>query len=142
MGEIAEMMLDGTLCSSCGEYIGCGGDYPQQCPSCRRQRDAGEPRRYRMEKGGHSRSLLLFADLDAFAAWAERGGYRREPTPPKAAGEVLRLRLHPREAPIIASRRKDAAMVTLCERGAALVAQWRLAQRQERRRAMRAGGGR
>ncbi len=34
MGEIAEMMLDGTMCSSCGEYLGGDDGYPVQCPSC------------------------------------------------------------------------------------------------------------
>jgi len=33
MGEIAEMMLDGTLCQCCGEFIG-GEGFPQYCPSC------------------------------------------------------------------------------------------------------------
>ncbi len=31
MGEIAEMMLDGTLCEGCGEYIGSDAGYPQYC---------------------------------------------------------------------------------------------------------------
>ena len=34
MGEYAEMMLDGTCCSSCGEYLGGDEGYPVQCPSC------------------------------------------------------------------------------------------------------------
>lgn len=33
MGEIAAMMLDGTLCQSCGEFIGLDG-YPSYCRSC------------------------------------------------------------------------------------------------------------
>lgn len=31
MGEIAEMMLDGTLCQYCGEYIGDDCGYPRSC---------------------------------------------------------------------------------------------------------------
>ncbi len=31
MGEIAEMMLDGTICEQCGEYIGDGDGYPRNC---------------------------------------------------------------------------------------------------------------
>ena len=31
MGEIAEMMLDGTLCECCGSYIGSDAGYPQYC---------------------------------------------------------------------------------------------------------------
>lgn len=34
MGEISDMMLDGTLCEQCGEFIGKGGDFPQCCASC------------------------------------------------------------------------------------------------------------
>lgn len=34
MGDIAEMMLDGTLCEGCGEYLGDGDGYPQYCPTC------------------------------------------------------------------------------------------------------------
>jgi len=35
MGDISEMMLDGTLCASCGEYIGMGEmDCPQFCEDC------------------------------------------------------------------------------------------------------------
>jgi len=35
MGEISDMMLDGTLCMDCGEYIGKEDEgYPQRCNSC------------------------------------------------------------------------------------------------------------
>lgn len=36
MGEIAEMMLDGTLCEGCGEFIGDEGEgFPRYCsPQC------------------------------------------------------------------------------------------------------------
>lgn len=40
MGEIADMMLDGTLCEQCGVYIddelGSPG-YPRLCPACEQQ---------------------------------------------------------------------------------------------------------
>lgn len=36
MGEIAEMMLDGTLCQGCGVYIGNSG-YPGYCDECAAQ---------------------------------------------------------------------------------------------------------
>ena len=35
MGEYAEMMLDGTCCSVCGEFLGGSEGYPITCPSCR-----------------------------------------------------------------------------------------------------------
>lgn len=34
MGEYAEMMLDGTCCSQCGEYIGTDNGYPTLCAGC------------------------------------------------------------------------------------------------------------
>lgn len=36
MGEIAEMMLDGTLCEGCGDYLGSDNGYPTRCAACRR----------------------------------------------------------------------------------------------------------
>ena len=44
MGEYAEMMLDGTCCSCCGEYLGRDDGYPIMCDSCAREnggRDTG-----------------------------------------------------------------------------------------------------
>jgi hypothetical protein len=40
-GEIAEAMLDGTFCSSCGEYLGTDNGYPTMCAAC--AREAGTP---------------------------------------------------------------------------------------------------
>jgi hypothetical protein len=43
MGEIAEMMLDGTLCEGCGEFIDHGGGdgIPRYCsPQCAADRGA------------------------------------------------------------------------------------------------------
>lgn len=39
MGDIADMMLDGTLCEGCGEYLG-GESFgvPRYCSGCRRER--------------------------------------------------------------------------------------------------------
>jgi len=31
MGEVAEMMLDGTLCEACGVFIGSDAGFPQYC---------------------------------------------------------------------------------------------------------------
>lgn len=43
MGEVAEMMLDGTLCEGCGEYMGSDGfGIPRYCSAqCARDRGAG-----------------------------------------------------------------------------------------------------
>lgn len=36
MGEWAEMMLDGTMCQVCGEFMGgAGGGIPRTCAGCR-----------------------------------------------------------------------------------------------------------
>lgn len=43
MGEIAEAMLDGTMCQVCGEYLGTDAGYPVTCAGCRRA-DRYEPR--------------------------------------------------------------------------------------------------
>jgi hypothetical protein len=45
MGEIADMMLDGTLCQHCGEWMGEGRDgegYPQCCDGCRPWEGCGQ----------------------------------------------------------------------------------------------------
>jgi hypothetical protein len=34
MGEIADMMLDGTLCAGCGEFLGEDAGYPVYCLRC------------------------------------------------------------------------------------------------------------
>lgn len=37
MGEIAEMMLDGTLCEGCGVYMpGASQGVPRRCGDCKR----------------------------------------------------------------------------------------------------------
>lgn len=35
-GEIAQSMLDGTLCAQCGAYLGTNNGYPTYCRSCRK----------------------------------------------------------------------------------------------------------
>lgn len=53
MGEIAEAMLDGTMCSQCGEYLGSDAGYPILCASCkreeRRQPSVGRGNRYNVK---------------------------------------------------------------------------------------------
>lgn len=34
MGEIAEMMLDGTMCQVCGEFMDEAAGYPVTCAGC------------------------------------------------------------------------------------------------------------
>lgn len=50
MGEIAEAMLDGTMCCQCGEYIGSDSGFPILCGGGkreeRRQPSVGRGSRY------------------------------------------------------------------------------------------------
>jgi hypothetical protein len=34
MGEMAEYLINGDDCQSCGEYIGKGDGYPRNCKGC------------------------------------------------------------------------------------------------------------
>jgi hypothetical protein len=34
MGEYAEMMLDGTCCACCGDYLGTDAGFPIYCAAC------------------------------------------------------------------------------------------------------------
>lgn len=36
MGEIADMMIDGEMCSLCGEYLGGGDGFSRLCAACQR----------------------------------------------------------------------------------------------------------
>lgn len=39
MGDIADMTLDGTLCSCCGTYLGDEGDgFPRLCEECENEK--------------------------------------------------------------------------------------------------------
>lgn len=43
MGEIAEMMIDGTLCEGCGVYLdGDGEGFPRRCEDCAADVDDSE----------------------------------------------------------------------------------------------------
>lgn len=37
MGDVAEMMLDGTLCEGCGVYLGANTGDPERCKDCKRE---------------------------------------------------------------------------------------------------------
>ena len=36
MGDVADMMLEGTLCEGCGVYLGLSTGYPVRCSSCQK----------------------------------------------------------------------------------------------------------
>lgn len=46
MGEIADMMLDGTMCQGCGEWLNDGEDgpgYPGYCSACAPDEEYDDP---------------------------------------------------------------------------------------------------
>ena len=46
MGDVADMMLDGTLCAGCGSFIdGKGEGFPRYCSDCHRPFSHKSPRR-------------------------------------------------------------------------------------------------
>jgi len=50
MGDIAEMMLDGTMCEGCGEFMDIGGEppgYPVRCAACGEEPDDSQPVNYK-----------------------------------------------------------------------------------------------
>jgi hypothetical protein len=58
MGEIADMMLDGTMCQGCGEFMCDGADgpgYPGYCAGCRRE--DSRPPRFRHQPKNLSRQV-------------------------------------------------------------------------------------
>jgi hypothetical protein len=55
MGEIAEMMLDGTLCEGCGEYMGDECGYARRCHYCRKMEKQYE--KERATKKGSQKNL-------------------------------------------------------------------------------------
>lgn len=55
MGEYADMILDGDMCQTCGEFIGPGGGYARFCYGCRNefQRIHGQGKKVRFKKCAH-----------------------------------------------------------------------------------------
>lgn len=42
MGEMVDMILDGTLCEVCGVFMDDGLEYPHKCPSCQKEAEEDE----------------------------------------------------------------------------------------------------
>jgi len=63
MGEIAEMMLDGTMCQQCGVYLDDDGDgIPAYCSSCAPREDKPKPTGpfFALKHKGHLAGLNQF----------------------------------------------------------------------------------
>ncbi len=59
MGEYAEMMLDGTCCSFCGEFIGTDNGYSTPCASCADDDYQTPPKAPNRRMGKATRRALL-----------------------------------------------------------------------------------
>ena len=47
MGEIADMMIGGALCETCGAYVGDEVGYPRKCRSCKPKKERkSKPKTY------------------------------------------------------------------------------------------------
>ncbi len=42
-GDVADAMLDGTLCEICGEFLGEPVGYPVKCADCKKDEPEGQP---------------------------------------------------------------------------------------------------
>ena len=47
-GDVADAMLDGTLCENCGEFIGSMAGYPRKCAGCVYGEPEAPPDNHRM----------------------------------------------------------------------------------------------
>lgn len=71
MGEYADMMLDGTCCQFCGEYLGSDNDFPTSCASCAGVDEHARPKEFLKEKQYKPivdkaiSSLLKFASIES-----------------------------------------------------------------------------
>lgn len=78
MGEIAEMMLSGSMCSCCGEILGSDGDgYPRPCRSCatsERERRPHEEQPFFVRRRGDLAKLETWLGPRQFNC----GGYFRD----------------------------------------------------------------
>ena len=52
MGEIADSMLDGTLCEECGVYIATACGFPRKCDDCKPKRRRRRRKRRKDPPGG------------------------------------------------------------------------------------------
>ena len=90
MGEIAEMMLDGTLCEGCGEFMGDDVGFPRLCQSCAVDR----------QKEGHQ------VEKNGLGGWVDCGPKKvGKPTPKKIACPICQKRV---KAIGLADHQRDA----------------------------------
>lgn len=86
MGEIADMMLDGTLCEGCGEYLDGESDgIPRYCGGC----DSSVPMHYTTPKD-RRRSANSTASINARKPF-------RCPTCPRRFGTAVGMKHHHRD---------------------------------------------
>lgn len=57
MGEVAEMMMDGTLCQTCGVFVGEPDGYPRECNHC--ERESAKDRKAARQKAHEANQLAI-----------------------------------------------------------------------------------
>ena len=74
-GEIADMMLDGTLCEGCGEYMGGDVGYPRRCSGCgvHKPEHVGKPYKQRDPNSNRSKKRAANAFRRALAKRKAKG---------------------------------------------------------------------
>lgn len=77
MGEIAEAMLDGTLCSTCGVYVGDPVGFPQYCSTTCEPPEAARARRIVEATDAKPLSCQVDGCGKRFATAAAKRSHRR-----------------------------------------------------------------
>jgi len=124
MGEVADDILDGTLCQECGVYLGEGDGYPRSCAGCVGESSVDTAAIKRMEKqakrahahAGYWRVLrdagVTIVELSEYHwrlpqygidLWPSTGKYKKT----KASGKAAKLS-SPRELLEFLQKRHDS----------------------------------
>ncbi len=94
MGEIADMMLDGTLCEGCGEFMGGTAGYVRRCRACAKDAPRHAAPVARPEKAAKrvpcpcGKRFVNAADRDQHHAQMKRNGDPRHQAPLKLEGKL------------------------------------------------------
>ena len=75
MGEIAEMMLDGTMCQVCGEFMGFSVGYPVTCTGCQPEGDEILGAVSRVVTAGITKRTMECSELDCHRKFTTHTAY-------------------------------------------------------------------
>ena len=80
VGEVADMILDGTLCQKCGGLVNASGEmpvgFPRDCADCRRENNRGRWVGMKPNPLGRKKVHILRALRDGPKPWADFGPHR------------------------------------------------------------------